>query len=80
MSGYTCADCGQHFDGRPYYSGGEDGEYPLCARDAGPFLCPDFEDDATPDHAAVCMSAGRDPWAGGELHARLRRAMGRIGQ
>jgi hypothetical protein len=49
---YVCDDCGREFVGRPYWTGDPD---PLCRSCAGPYLCPDFAVDATPEHFRVCV-------------------------
>ena len=53
---YRCDDCDVTFVGRPYYTAGEDEDEPICPECAGPFLCPDYHADQTPDHAAVCIA------------------------
>jgi hypothetical protein len=50
-------DCGQFFEGRPYWTGEDGIDDAIDANCAGEFLCPDWSEDATPDHLAVCVGS-----------------------
>lgn len=57
IEGYVCDDCGRPQEGTPYWTHEDYGVQVdvLCYPCAGEFVCPDFAEDATPEHLRVCV-------------------------